>query len=503
MASKFPPKKSHDDILAMLTGPMVSAMEGGQIPWIRPWTSLEAMNAVSKKEYRGFNRLILNFVGSMKFKSPYWLTFNQAKDLGGTVKKGEKSIPVVFWKRLPPRGSKSPKVVDSKEDETEAVEGDAKPASGRSFTLLRYYNVFNADQCEGLQVKFDLHPKARSHPSPSEAHKAAEALVKNANICPIHERGNRAVYSPTLDEIGIPPREQFDSLDDFYHSLFHEMAHATGHEKRLNRIKRNDDFIGSMSRGSYAREELVAEIASTLMACDVGLATDAIVRSSVAYLQGWAKKCRQDPNLLVVAAQQAQKARDWCLGIELDEVKESEDKDAPSSNAESTNPAPIEVQGAPLAPDAPAFKPGDMVLVASDREPTAAVITDAAAGKFVLNGLHSVDASAVMRHLTREEAERAEIFIFPDGSPDEAAVRSVTESNPHLNLEPIRTGISQAWIAVKRAGVPVKSISRPSASQPEPTPVSDEAVPHGMPRIAAPVIDEPRRPQPVTALEEV
>jgi antirestriction protein ArdC len=287
------------DVYSIITERMISLLEAGTIPWQKPWrvsgNGILPTNYVSKKAYRGLNVFMLAASG---YECPFWLSFKQAKEHGGMVRKGEKGTPVIFWKFL------------TKEDENgKPVMEDGKPVK---IPLLRYYTVFNVEQCDGIKWE---------KPAPIEGSKwepltEAERIVADMKKRPeIKHGGERAYYSPSLDYIRMPQRESFAGGEEYYSTLFHELTHATGHQSRLNRKGVSSTLPANHSFGSsdYSREELVAEMGAAFLAGHAGF-LHRTVNNSAAYLQGWLKALKGDSKLVVIAAAQAQKASDFILG---------------------------------------------------------------------------------------------------------------------------------------------------------------------------------------------
>jgi antirestriction protein ArdC len=265
-----------------ITERIVNLLEQGTVPWHKPWKVNTGMprNLVSKKPYRGINVFLLM---AMSYESPHWLTFRQAIQLGGNVKKGEKSCPVVFWKRM-------------QSDDVESGELRKAP-------LLRLYHVFNAAQCEGL--------KGAPEEVPMPVTKPAEIVAKMPQPPAVKHGMAQAFYSPTDDCVGMPERERFDSEAHYFATLFHELVHATGHEKRLKRASITErNGFGS---NPYCKEELIAELGSAFL-CGYANIVDRTIDNSAAYLEGWLKQFQNDRTLIVYAAAQAQKAADFILG---------------------------------------------------------------------------------------------------------------------------------------------------------------------------------------------
>lgn len=281
-------------IYEAITAEIIGELEKGSIPWRQPWIGGSPANLLSKKDYRGVNYFLLSMKAqSKKYQSRYWLTFLQAKQLGGHVKSGEKGTQVVFWKFL------------SEESKNE-VSGEV---SEKRIPMLRAYTVFNLDQTEGVKV-----PKGavivENDISPIES---AETIVKGYVTGPTIETGDaRAYYRPSADTVNMPRRELFNSPEEFYSTLFHELTHSTGHERRLNREGIAEaHFFGEEI---YSKEELIAEMGAAFLCGTAGIANSATVQNSGAYLKSWLKVLRADKRLVVTAAAQAQKAADHILG---------------------------------------------------------------------------------------------------------------------------------------------------------------------------------------------
>jgi antirestriction protein ArdC len=279
------------DIYEAITARFIEQLKRGTVPWQKPWFAVQ--NIVSRKPYRGINALLL---GSTDYQSPFWISFRQALDLGGHVKKGEKSTPVIYYKILEKR-DEAGKVV---------LREDGRPAR---IPFVRWANVFNLDQTEGIPA-----PVITANQGMSPPHERAAAIVENARLCPIHHAGFAAFYSPTDDIIRIPAPSTFHSQEHYYHTLYHEITHASGHSTRLDR-----EGIAQQARfGSekYSKEELIAELGAAFLSNEAGILDSVRFENSAAYLGSWINKLENDPKLIVSAASQAQKASDFVLGIE-------------------------------------------------------------------------------------------------------------------------------------------------------------------------------------------
>ena len=251
---------------------MMTLMEQGQIPWRKPWKNSAPRNGLTNRRYSGVNFFILSSSG---YADERWLTYKQVKQLGGDVKKGEKSRQIVFWNIL------------SKE------QGDKK----KNIPLLKYFNVFNIEQTEGIELDtIEVVPNL-----------SAESIVEGYTDKPVIKHfGNKACYIPSIDEVRIPPKCQFNSTDEFYSTLFHELAHSVLHETRMNR--KIDTNFGS---NLYTEQELEAEFASAFLCNEAGI--DNTLENSTAYIQSWMKSFREKPEMIITAASKAQKTADYVL----------------------------------------------------------------------------------------------------------------------------------------------------------------------------------------------
>jgi antirestriction protein ArdC len=192
------------DIYEAITNRFIEQLKRGTVPWQKPWLGVQ--NIVSRKPYRGINALLL---GSADYQSPFWITFKQALDLGGHIRKGEKSTPVIYYKILEKRDEAGNIVVRE----------DGRPAR---IPFVRWANVFNLDQTEGIQA-----PAITVNQGTTQPCEKAAAIVENARLCPINHAGFAAYYSPQDDVIRVPAPSTFHSQEDYYHSLYHEMTHAS------------------------------------------------------------------------------------------------------------------------------------------------------------------------------------------------------------------------------------------------------------------------------------
>ena len=283
-----------NNVYEIVTNSIMESLENGVIPWRKPFSdgfNILPVNFSTGRVYRGINVLLLTSIGSnLAYTHNAWLTFHQAKQLGGHIKKGEKASPIIFWKKI------------MLHEETEEESPDEKMAF-----VARFYHVFNVDQCAGLD--YDKGSLVPENPVSS-----ADELIAAYPTPPKIELGSHAVYFPQLDVVKIPSSDKFISQEEHYATLFHELIHSTGHPSRLNR-----ELLGShAAKQAYAQEELIAEIGSAFLCSMVGISTPDILQNKTAYIQSWLKALEDDKHLIVKAASQAQKAADFILGNQED-----------------------------------------------------------------------------------------------------------------------------------------------------------------------------------------
>jgi len=275
------------NVYEIITEDIIKILESGTAPWSSPWAGKggQPANLITKKPYRGINPWILLSAG---YTSPYWLTFKQAKDLGGCVRKGEKARRVIFWKVDQPDGS-----------------GDGETPDRRF--VLRYYSVFNVAQ-DGIDGYIPAVPEL---PADHDPIAAAEQIVNGYAGPSLDWTSSGAWYRPATDHVSMPPRSIFTSAEGMYSTLFHELAHSTGHSSRLNRPGIVE--MAGFGSATYSREELIAELTAAYLMGHAGILAPQIEQSA-AYLQSWIKALRGDARLIVTAAAGAQKAADYILG---------------------------------------------------------------------------------------------------------------------------------------------------------------------------------------------
>lgn len=271
------------DIYSAVTDRIIQQLEQGCIPWSKPWTGTQggAISGITGKPYSLLNQILLE-------KSGVYYTYNQIQKQGGRICKGEKSQMVVFWKQIP---------VKQQNPITGETEENLIP-------MLRYYNVFHSDQCEGLK---EITTKPVEHPESVEANEIISNYTQRTGVTIIHQKGDEAYYSPAKDCVTLPLVEQFTSMAEYYSTAYHELAHSTGHKSRLDRLRATAHF-GSES---YSKEELVAEITAAVLMNYTGQENKGTFCNSAAYIQSWLKALRNDKKLIVSASGAAAKAFEY------------------------------------------------------------------------------------------------------------------------------------------------------------------------------------------------
>ncbi|HZK87687.1 MAG TPA: zincin-like metallopeptidase domain-containing protein [Anaerovoracaceae bacterium] len=294
------------DLYEVVTQKIIDRLEAGVIPWQKPWKNSGGMprNLITKRPYNGINFWMLL---CLNYGSPYYLTFEQVKSLNGNVRKGEKSTMVVFWKIL----------------ESEDKAGDIKKTP-----FLRYYNVFNLTQTDGIDPAKIPAAEAFDHDFNPIA--AADALIHNWSDCPkIEWCKDAAYYAPSQDLVCMPDPRTFFHDEQVYSTLFHELIHSTGHSNRLARHEKiKNHKFGSQD---YSQEELVAEMGAAYL-CGITDLEQETIQNNASYIKSWIRTFKDDPKVLVLAAAQAQKAVDYILAHQTEPTlaqSENQTKEVP------------------------------------------------------------------------------------------------------------------------------------------------------------------------------
>ena len=279
-------------VYEMVTERIINQLEQGIIPWQKPWTGVRngAYNRISKKSYSLINQLMLKHDGE-------YATFKQWESLGGHVRKGEKSEIVVFWK------------IYEKE-----ITNDNGEKEVQKIPLLRYYNVFHISQIEGIKPLKT--PFNEIEPIES-ADKIIIDYVTRENIDFQETKSDKAFYSPSSDKVVVPLKEQYQNINEYYSTTFHELAHSTGHKTRLDRLE--NGTVAAFGSEIYSKEELVAEIGSATILNALNIETSQTFKNSAAYIQNWLQVLKNDNKFIVSAASKAEKAVNFILGTDKNE----------------------------------------------------------------------------------------------------------------------------------------------------------------------------------------
>ncbi len=293
ITQKFVDKIAHDKIL----------------PWQKPWRSLDYQNLATGHKYRGLNVLTLALFG----RDSFYITAKQVFSAGGKIKKGAKSLPIVFWSKI------------QKEEKSDTGETEDK-----SFYFLRYYNLFNFTDTEANDNapdstdygKLELKAISLEKVIDFEPLEMAEKLVQSTGI-PIKFGGSVACYRPGSHEINMPKPETFQSREHYYCTLFHELTHAMSKETSV-------ELKAGFGSEPYAKEELVAELGANFLLSYCQIDSTGLFDNSASYLDNWTKRIANDSRLLVTAAGQAQKRFDKVL--EKAGLLQTETAEAPEAN---------------------------------------------------------------------------------------------------------------------------------------------------------------------------
>jgi Antirestriction protein len=316
------------DIYKMVTDKIIGMLKSASpTDYHRAWKDdafFIPLNYESKKPYRGVNRLLLQerigFAGA--FRNPYFLTFKQIKKHKGTLKKGAKGYEVIYYsiRYVVPAHKNSGRKAFSSTNAQKVLDFLHKYKLSEDIVgripMIRYYNVYNGADIENIDFKLDELQIGRAVPDSATENSAAQLIVENyPNPPAIKNEGNQAYYNPASDYIKLPKQEQFDTVNDYYRTLFHELTHSTGHNKRLNR-----GIHLMLEKDDYAKEELVAEFGAVFLSAWAGIMWYNN-KNHAAYLKGWnsaIKEAKNDNKFLMRAASLAQQATDYILALDKD-----------------------------------------------------------------------------------------------------------------------------------------------------------------------------------------
>jgi antirestriction protein ArdC len=293
-SGRDPGRSDRPSLYDEVTGRIVAELEAGRFPWVQPWGRCGGAgaglprNALTERTYSGINILVLwGAVIAEDYPSQGWLTFRQARQAGGNVRKGERGTAIVYADRFTPEAEKA-RALETGED-------------AKAVPFLKRFTVFNVAQCEGLPPDFSVDPAPLAL---REIVPVAERVIAASGV-DFRIGGDKAFYSPAADFVQVPPQPAFFDQINYYRTALHELTHATGHASRLGR-----DLTNPFGTKGYAREELVAELGSAFLCASLGIVPT--VRHAD-YLGSWLEVLRDDNRAIVRAAALASKAADWLL----------------------------------------------------------------------------------------------------------------------------------------------------------------------------------------------
>ena len=289
-----------NDIYAQITGAIIKELENGTVPWQKPWQNGTFMGCISHTSGKPYSMLNQWLLGN---RAGEWLTYKQIQKEGGKVKAGEKSSLVVFWSFTD---------VVKKETETDENGNEIEVCKVvKRYPILKGYNVFHVEQCEGIKPRFNNEALTYEHTTVEMAEQIVAEYVEREALRLEIKDTNRACYSPFFDKVELPMRKQFKEGAEYYSTLFHELTHSTGHARRLNRPEIvNINFFGSED---YSKEELVAEMGAAFLCQAVKIECEKAFKNSAAYIAGWLRALKNDKKLVVMAAAKAEKAAEYIM----------------------------------------------------------------------------------------------------------------------------------------------------------------------------------------------
>jgi len=300
-----------NQLAEQVTREIIAQLQQGKVFWQKPWTSYGLpKNYSSGRPYEGFNAFYLNYITDKHaYRAPYSLTFRQAQELGGRIRKGEKGTSILYWKLY------DCKTVENTRERKLAEEDDRQEKRFVPFL----WTVFNIDQVEGVDFQLPTVP-VRS------GHQIIECCQRVADHYPsprprILPGGSQACYAAALDAVQVPEPKRFVSSEAYHATLFHELIHSTGHPARLNRFTGEEKY-NRFGDEAYSQEELVAEMGASFLCAFTGI-KEQVFQKAVAYLQGWACRLRHDNTMLIYAAAKAFKAASYILSLKAEKQKEA------------------------------------------------------------------------------------------------------------------------------------------------------------------------------------
>ena len=289
------------DIYEIINNRIVAELEKGNAVWVQDWKNVKhPRNYITGKSYHGLNFLMLS---ALHYSSADWLTFRQCQALKGKIKTGSKATPIIYWDffyNIDGKNITPAEILKLSPEDKKKV---------KKVAFLKYYNVFNFTQTEGLK------PKEEAKNIDFKPIEEADKIIAGYTTKPeIKHDEQRAYYSPTLDFINVPKPETFSTIGGYYATLYHELTHSTGHEKRLNRLNKTENLnFGSVD---YSKEELVAELGSAYLCAIAGISNEKSLKQNAGYIGGWLKALKNDKKMLISASSKAQKSTAYIVGTE-------------------------------------------------------------------------------------------------------------------------------------------------------------------------------------------
>lgn len=290
------------DLYQQVTNKMISLLEEGTAPWRCGWSHYgPARNAATGYHYSGINAILMNLT---PHPIPYFVSFKQAKGLGGKIRKGAKAAPVYFFKTI--YKDANGKTIQAEKAATLNGMGEET----QRIAFLKSYYLFNIADVEG--VTFNI-PEVtlKDHDPIPQCEELVTAIADPPKM--VCENANQPYYRPSSDTLNMPDLQQFDSAEEYYSTLYHELTHSTGHASRLNRKGVTD--CKPFGSPDYSKEELIAEMGAAFLCAHTGIDLPEVTQNNAAYLQGWLSALKADKKLIFRAASEAQKAVDYLRGI--------------------------------------------------------------------------------------------------------------------------------------------------------------------------------------------
>jgi antirestriction protein ArdC len=309
-----------NDVYQKVADRLIEMIDNNVIPWRKPWkqtaedggSMFEACVSYSTgKPYSFLNQILC------EFREGQYITFAQAKKVGGNVKRGAKGYPVVFWSFVEK---------DATDQNGNKKYNDRGEVVKTSYPVLKWYHVFNVEDCENIpeRKKVVVPDDDSGDVVALDPIQAAEDLAHNyvtrEGITLNIGKSNRAYFQPSSDTVVLPELSQFTEVSEYYSTMFHELTHSTGVKTRLNR----DEMTKIVAFGDqdYSREELTAEMGAAFILGRLGIQQESTVTNSAAYLQGWRKAIKNDPKCVVLAAGRAEKAANYIFNGKSQEDEE-------------------------------------------------------------------------------------------------------------------------------------------------------------------------------------